>query len=46
MIAQDSTPLWLTGIAFIGLAAAIAAGSLLWMVLTQPIAVIHWADKL
>jgi hypothetical protein len=45
MTAHDRTNIWLTGIALIGLAASIGAGRLLWIMLTRPIAVIHWAEK-
>jgi hypothetical protein len=45
MTEHDRINVWLTSIALIGLTAAVAAGSLLWLVLTRPIALIHWADK-
>jgi hypothetical protein len=32
--------LWLIGIAFVGIAATIIAGGLLWLLLTQPVAVV------
>ena len=36
---------WLIGIAVVGLSAAMAAGGLIWLFLTRPIAIVQWVDK-